>query len=407
MKAIALFCLTLSFLGVAEANDKNSYNQTSGDNLATLPNRTGEARISQLNKGSQLIGIEVLNPQEERLGTIKDLMLSLHQKRIVYAVLGTGGFLGIRDKLMALPPNALDVSPGQKHLILRADKESLKAAPGFEKNNWPDMANVEWMAETDRHYAEQTGPRVTEAAGAEQKDARQKESGVASVTKDEEPVTAPATLPKNLRASELIGTTVRNLQREKLGNVRDVAVDLPSGKILYVVVSAGGLPGAGEKLFAIAPGNFQGSEETKTLVLDASRDTFARATGFSIDSWPATSDKAFSSSTDIRDPSGSPLPGEKDGRTALDQSNTRRDLMITQQLRRSIMRDDTMSLLTRNITIITADGRITVRGTVANQNEVEKIVAFAREIAGNEVTNELTVKDKGDTNETDAPRQKK
>lgn len=398
MKALILLALGLSIGGI-QANEGKPVEKGTNANLQATPPQAS-SRINHFNKGSELIGIEVWNPKKERLGTIKDLMLNLRQERVVYTVFGTGGFLGIGDKLVALPPSALEANPENKHLILHSDKESLRAAPGFQSNNWPEMADYRWVSEAARHYTQQTGQNVTEAAGAEKKGAQTNFNQVPKTDTN-----SPALPQKILRTSDLIGMSVKNTKNEKLGDVKDVAVDLQSGKILYVVVSESGFLGTSEKLFAVPPVNFQGSQDPRMLVLDVSQEAFAKAPSFRPEDWPTVADPTFSTLIEIDEPSGTPRATKSDGRTALDQSNSRRDIMITQQLRRAIMRDDTMSVLTRNITIITADGRITVRGTVANQDEVEKIVSFAREIAGNEVTNELTVQNEQEsTNETTKPK---
>lgn len=348
-------------------------------------------------KLTRLIGITVQNSTGEPVGIVKDLMLNLRDERITYVVLKTGGFLGIGDRLIALPPNVLSGKPSQKVLILNADKESLKNAPAIDRNSWPEMADTQWLSGTYGQYANRNGAQVKEAAGAEKKSKHDKSGEAAPL--------------RQVRATQLIGMVVRNPSGEKLGEILDSGVDLNTGTIRYLVMRPEEISETDKKLFAIASPHFQRSSEPKTILLNTNRETLAFARGFSPKNWPISAESTFLKQPVIDDPSGSQLPTARtnDGRTAIDQSNSRRDLMITQQLRRAIMRDDTMSLLTRNITIITADGRITVRGVVASQEEVDKIVAFAREIAGNEVTNELAVREppRKETNSTEAPSPKK
>jgi sporulation protein YlmC with PRC-barrel domain len=90
---------------------------------------------------STLIGDRVVNLKGEDLGKIEDFMLDPEQGRVGYAVLSFGGFLGMGDKLFAVPMQALKLSREDKNFILDVDKEKLKNAPGFDKNHWPDMSD--------------------------------------------------------------------------------------------------------------------------------------------------------------------------------------------------------------------------------------------------------------------------
>src|SRR5579863_8144740 len=82
-----------------------------------------------------LTGDKVVNLQKEDLGKIEHLMIDLETGRIAYAVLSFGGFLGMGDKLFAIPWSALALDTVEKRFILNVDKELLKRAPGFDKDH--------------------------------------------------------------------------------------------------------------------------------------------------------------------------------------------------------------------------------------------------------------------------------
>ena len=90
---------------------------------------------------SSLKGDNVVNHQGEDLGKIEEIMIDLDRGRIAYAVLSFGGFLGIGDKLFAIPWQAFSVDTVQKRLVLNAKKELLEKATGFDKDKWPNMAD--------------------------------------------------------------------------------------------------------------------------------------------------------------------------------------------------------------------------------------------------------------------------
>lgn len=101
---------------------------------------------------STLSGDKVVNPEGENLGEIKDFMIDLDTGRIAYAVLQFGGFLGLGDKLFAVPMQALRLSTEEHKFYLDVDKERLKNAPGFDKDNWPTTADREFMSSVYSYY---------------------------------------------------------------------------------------------------------------------------------------------------------------------------------------------------------------------------------------------------------------
>ena len=99
-----------------------------------------------------LIGEDVYNHKDEDLGDIKEIMLDMNTGAVAYAVLSFGGFLGIADKLFAVPWKALKLDTENKRFILNVDKERLEAAPGFDKDDWPNMADPTWQNTINSYY---------------------------------------------------------------------------------------------------------------------------------------------------------------------------------------------------------------------------------------------------------------
>lgn len=106
----------------------------------------------RLMTASTLEGNHVVNLQGETLGEIKEIMLDVPRGRIAYAVMSAGGFLGMGDKLFALPFSALTLDTDRKCFILDAPKETIESAPGFDKDRWPDAADMTWQRDVHSHY---------------------------------------------------------------------------------------------------------------------------------------------------------------------------------------------------------------------------------------------------------------
>lgn len=101
---------------------------------------------------STIIGDEIQNSQGEKLGKLEEIMINLDSGKIAYAVLSFGGFLGMGEKLFALPWEKLHVDQERKCIILNADKERFKDMPGFDKEHWPDMADPNWQSKISSYY---------------------------------------------------------------------------------------------------------------------------------------------------------------------------------------------------------------------------------------------------------------
>jgi sporulation protein YlmC with PRC-barrel domain len=101
---------------------------------------------------STLSGDSVRNAAGEDLGTIDEIMIDIPSGRVAYAVLSFGGFLGMGDKLFAVPWSALKVDEDEKCFILKIDKRTIEQAPGFDKDNWPDMSDTAFSTEISAYY---------------------------------------------------------------------------------------------------------------------------------------------------------------------------------------------------------------------------------------------------------------
>jgi sporulation protein YlmC with PRC-barrel domain len=101
---------------------------------------------------STLMGDKVVNPQGEQLGDIKELMIDPQTGHVGYAVLSFGGFLGMGDKLFAIPFSALELKADRNEFVLNVPKDKLKSAPGFDKNDWPKSADRQWGTDIHTFY---------------------------------------------------------------------------------------------------------------------------------------------------------------------------------------------------------------------------------------------------------------
>jgi sporulation protein YlmC with PRC-barrel domain len=121
----------------AKINEKDQQfekDNLSGENKGELlPNQKGRYLTA-----STLIGDKVVNPGDEHLGEIKDIMLDLESGKIDYIVIEFGGFLGLGVKYFAIPFRLLSLDTANKRFIFDQSRDVLVNAPGFDMDHWPD-----------------------------------------------------------------------------------------------------------------------------------------------------------------------------------------------------------------------------------------------------------------------------
>jgi len=116
----------------------------------------GEANTSgpgpEVMAADTLEGDKVVNPRGEDLGTIEEIMIDVQRGRVAYAVMSCGGFLGMGEKLFAIPWSALTLDASRHCFVLDADRERFEKAPGFDKHHWPSMADDAWATQVHEFY---------------------------------------------------------------------------------------------------------------------------------------------------------------------------------------------------------------------------------------------------------------
>lgn len=118
---------------------------------------TATAQQHQLYRGSKIIGSNVRDPKDKKIGQIKDLVLDSQRGELAYAVVSFGGVMGVGKKFHAIPWQALRPSDDGKYYILHADKETISLAPGFDKARWPDLSDRKWSEDVDRYWSRMVG----------------------------------------------------------------------------------------------------------------------------------------------------------------------------------------------------------------------------------------------------------
>ena len=108
--------------------------------------------INNLLSANSLQKTDVRNTEGKDIGHIEEIMINPDDGTVAYAVLSFGGFLGVGDKLFAVPWQAFTIDTSKEEFILDVSKEFLHDAPGFDKDNWPMTPDDEWYDTVYTYY---------------------------------------------------------------------------------------------------------------------------------------------------------------------------------------------------------------------------------------------------------------
>ena len=102
----------------------------------------------RLMTANTLTGDEVRNRNGDVLGKIDEIMIDVPRGKVAYAVMSSGGFLGLGTKLFAIPWSALTLDTANKCFVMDADPARFENAEGFDKDNWPSAPDTGWNERT-------------------------------------------------------------------------------------------------------------------------------------------------------------------------------------------------------------------------------------------------------------------
>ena len=238
------------------------------------------AMAQRWQKVTDLRGKKVTNSAGEDLGQIEEIVTDANSGRILYGVLSFGGFLGMGDKLFAIPWNSLELTDDSKGFTLNVEKDRLTNATGFPKDRWPDLANEQFATTTYQYYDQK--PYWRTPTGDVQLAA---DSSVETKVSDRARWSQRTTAWQ--KCSDLCGKDVRTVQTDDVGLLQNIVVDPDSGRVLYGILSYRG------KLFAIPWSALSLNADAKQFVLHAETAQLADSVSFKNSEWPDLTNKGW------------------------------------------------------------------------------------------------------------------
>jgi sporulation protein YlmC with PRC-barrel domain len=111
-------------------------------------------------RASKIKGMDVRNDANDNLGSVDELVIDMNKHDVKYAALSYGSWFTGGNKLFAVPLHALTLNHAndKTFFVAHVSQDTLKNAPGFDKNQWPNVADPNWAKTIDTYY-ERTAAR--------------------------------------------------------------------------------------------------------------------------------------------------------------------------------------------------------------------------------------------------------
>ncbi len=252
------------------------------------------ARAMTLVRTTDLIGKEVESTQGETLGVIHDIVLSSDYQQVSYVALAYGGAFSSSSRLYAIPWQALRAGP-KGDVTMSATKDQFGQAPGFTNRNWPSQAETRWLgAGAGTPGAAATAPPApgSSAAGAaaprsttgNQAAADRSQTGQSAAAGQSQATQPPSSSATGQMAAgsqdvqmrrvmHLTGLEVKNTENQDLGDLEGFAINASDGRVMYDIISFGGVAGVGEKYAAVPANAVRIQPQAHAAILNATRQT--------------------------------------------------------------------------------------------------------------------------------------
>jgi sporulation protein YlmC with PRC-barrel domain len=113
-------------------------------------------------RASKIKGLDVRNNANEDLGAIDELVIDVTKGHVKYMTLSFGSWFTGGNKLFAVPLASCTLTHAndKTYFVINVSQDSLKNAPGFDKDRWPNTADPNWAKSIDTYY-ERSAQRPT------------------------------------------------------------------------------------------------------------------------------------------------------------------------------------------------------------------------------------------------------
>lgn len=215
----------------------------------------------------QVYGHEVVSSDNQKVGNLNNLVVDLESGRILYGVVAASkGRVGVPPGVFA------STLPSNKEMRVNVDKAKLEGAPQFNSSvDTPNgIGQASFVSQVYQHFGQGAWWQGNTPAN---------EGSFHNVHK----------------ASQVVGMKVEDVNNHTLGKIDDVVVNLPAGRIAYIVMSPDSSLNLGNNLYVLPPQAFTLSADTRNLVSNIDPQKLAGSPHFAKGQTPNYADPGFAS----------------------------------------------------------------------------------------------------------------
>ncbi len=227
---------------------------------------SGSGILSHAERSANLFGKELMSSDNQKIGKVNNIIVDVESGHILYVVVN-----GSKGEV-AVPPQLFGDTSGNT-IKLNASKQQIDNAPQFTSSiKQPgELAKADFVDKVYKYFG-------------------QSEWWVGKA-----PASAGSFHDVH-QLKDLIGMKVENVDNQPIGKVNNVVVDMPAGRIVYVVLAPDSSLNLGNNLYALPPEALTLSSDGKNLVSNIPKEKLASAPHFDKNSWPNLTDAQFASS---------------------------------------------------------------------------------------------------------------
>lgn len=347
-------------------------------------NPTPGRNVTQFRKAetfNELIGKEVWNLQNQKLGKLKFFTTDLPNGRLVEAVITSGGgFFGLGARLTAVAPRALSMDSNAGVIRLDVSQARFAAAPRFDASHMAPATQRERVAEVYRYFGFE--PWFYLAGQPMVRNAEILQLGHVH------------------RMDRVLGMSIYNPEGGYIAKVSMLMTDLPKGQVVHVVSETGAM--GGSKRAILQPRALRFNPSFKSLILDSTAVEFAGVPEFK---WSGKDQDSFQQEAYVnrevqadggRHSRQSAQQGRVRNATAMEEGESFRDDQKTQRILQAIQADPSLSAHAKGVEVVTLNAQTTLRGQVNSIEGKYKIGEIAKKFGRPEnVSNLIEVRPQG------------
>jgi sporulation protein YlmC with PRC-barrel domain len=225
--------------------------------------------LKHAERANKIIGQTVLSSDHQKLGKINNMVVDLQSGHVLYAVVSTS-VIGGKD--IAVPPKLFSTVHGG-NAQLTVDKAKFEAGPQFTSDiDKPEnLAQASFVNQVYQYFGQNAWWQ----------------GGTASANE--------GTFNNTHKVKDLIGMKVEDVNNANFGKVSNAIVDLPAGRVLYVIFAPASNLNLGNNLYALPPDALTLSADKNNLVTGIDKAKLASAPHFDANNWPDLTNSSFAS----------------------------------------------------------------------------------------------------------------